>query len=384
MVKKITSAKFLIFFIVFINLLGYGILYPILPLYEKVFNTSPFLITAAVGAYPIAQFFAMPLLGFLSDRYGRRPVLLYSLLGSVVGFLFFAFANNIYILFIGRIIDGFSGGNVSTAQAYMADITPKEKRTEGMGIISGAISLGFVAGPIIGGLLGQYGVRVPSLFAALLALANFILTFLFLKETEKEETRISAHKLVPLKEIVRALREKRIGLALVLVMAISMAFSLHLPIFSFFTEKVFMMGAFGSGILLSYRAVISAVVQLFLVGPVTEKLGEIRLLKIVIPVMIAGLMIAGIFPHLALFILGSTLIELGGDFIGPVAMGMVSKWAKPSEQGEMMGIAASMGSLGRIVGPYLGGASFQLWGTGMPFYLGAAFMLAGFLTLFAL
>lgn len=157
MLKKLTSPKFLIFFIVFMSSVGYGILFPILALYEKAFNVGPFLIAAAMGAYPIAQFFAGSILGTLSDRFGRRPLLLFSLAGTVVAFLGFAFASNVWVLFIARLIDGISGGNISISQAYMADITSKKKRTEGMGLIAGANSLGFVLGPVIGGIFGQWG-----------------------------------------------------------------------------------------------------------------------------------------------------------------------------------------------------------------------------------
>jgi len=381
MFKKLTSPKFLIFTIVFVNLLGYGILYPILPLYEKLFNVGPFWVAAAIGAYPLAQFFAGPILGVLSDRYGRRPLLLFSLLGTIVSFLFFAFAKNVGILFIGRLIDGISGGNISIAQAYMADITPKEKRTEGMGVIAGALSLGFVVGPVIGGLLGQYGIRPPSLVAAAFALLGFLLAFFFLPETEKEETKKQALKLFVFKEIARALRVEKIGIALLLFFMVQTAWSLHLPIFSLFLDQRFSLGTFSAGFLLAYRGAVSAIVQLFLVGKAVNLLGEKRLLKIAVLVMVFGLLLTGETPSLVVLFLGLTLMELGGDFIGPVSMGMISKWAKPSEQGEILGIVTSLGSLGRMIGPYLGGAVFELWGASLPFFLGAGLMFLGWIAL---
>lgn len=384
MLKKFFPPKFLIFFIVFVNLIGYGILFPILPLYEKAFNVGPFLIAAAMGAYPIAQFFAGPILGVLSDRYGRRPLLLFSLLGTVMAFLGFAFAQNIYLLFLARLIDGISGGNVSIAQAYMADITSKEERTEGMGIISGAISLGFVVGPVIGGVFGQYGVRLPSLIAAVLAFVNLLLVFFFLPETEKEEVRRQAVKLVIFKEIYRALKIEKIGLALILFFLVQTAWSLHLPIFSLFLDQKFAAGTFLAGLLFAYRGTVSSVVQLFLVGRGVSLLGEVKLLRLSILVMIAGLLLTGLSSTWAILILGLTLMELGGDFIGPVTNGIISKWAKPQEQGEMMGIASSMGSLGRMVGPYMGGAAFETLGISMPFFLGALFMALGLIMLFVL
>jgi len=380
--KRFFSPKFLIFLIVFINLIGYGILFPILALYEKAFNVGPFLIAAAMGAYPIAQFFSGPILGALSDRFGRRPLLIFSLAGTVLAFLGFAYAQNILILFLARFIDGVSGGNVSISQAYMADITSKEERTEGMGIISGAISLGFVVGPVIGGLFGQFGVQLPSLIAALFAFINLILVIIFLPETEKEEVRQKAVKLVIFREIIRALKIEKIGLALLLFFAVQMTWSLHLPIFSLFLDQRFMVGTLIAGLLFAYRGIVSSFVQLFLVGRGVKLFGETNLLRLAIPVMIVGLLLTGLSTSWLILIIGLTLMELGGDFIGPVTNGIVSKWAKPEEQGEMMGIASSMGSLGRVFGPYLGGAVFQEFGTSMPFFLGAGLMGAGLMLLF--
>lgn len=375
------SPKFIIFFIVFVNLMGYGILFPLLPLYEAKMHVGPFVIAAVMGAYAIAQFFSAPILGILSDRYGRRPLLLFSLAGTVLSFVLFAFANNIWILFFARLLDGISGGNVSIAQAYMADITTKEERSKGMGQISGAISLGFMVGPVLGGVLGQYGVIVPSLAAAGIALTNFVLAIFFLKETEKEETKKRAMKLLPFKEIVRALRIEKVGICLVLFFLVQTAWSLHLPIFSLFLDKNFGIGTMFSGFLFAYRGVISSFVQLYLVGKVLKYFSEVKVLKIAIAVMVFGLLLTGMAPSVPILIIGLTFLELGGDFISPVTNGLISKSADQSEQGEIMGVAASMGSLGRIVGPYLGGASFEMIGSSSPFLIGAILMGLGMIVL---
>lgn len=344
-------------------------------------HVGPFVIASVMGTYAIAQFFSTPILGILSDRYGRRPLLLFSLTGTVIAFLMFGLANNIWILFIARLIDGISGGNVSIAQAYMADITSKEKRAEGMGLVSGAISLGFVVGPVIGGVLGQWGVMLPSFAAAGIAFLNLILALFFLPETEKEEIRQRALKLLPFREMMKAVKVERIGVLLVLFFLVQTAWSLHLPIFSLFLEKKFLEGTFIAGMLLAYRGVVSAIVQLFLVGRALRYLSYLRILRIAIVVMIIGLIITGVAPSLPVLILGLTIMELGGDFIGPIVMGEVSKSADPSEQGEIMGVTASMGSFGRIAGPYIGGASFEIMGVSSPFYLGAVLMGVGFLIL---
>lgn len=362
-------------------MLGYGILFPLLPLYEQKMNVGPFAISAVMGMYAVAQFFSAPILGILSDRHGRRPWLLFSLIGSFLSFVMFAYANNIWVLFFARLLDGISGGNIPIAQAYMADITPKEKRAEAMGLISGSMSLGFVIGPVIGGVLGQYGLAAPSLVAAFMALANFFLALLFLPETEKEEIRVKAMKLLPFKEIISALKIKDVGVLLVVFFLVQMAWSLHLPIFSLFLEKNLQLGTLWAGILMAYRGVVSSIVQLLLVGRALDMLGYLKLLRVSIAIMVIGLIITGVAPSIVVLILGLTLMELGGDFIGPVIMGRVSEEADPSEQGEIMGVVASMGSMGRMVGPYVGGASFELLGASSPFYLGAILMGIGMMLL---
>lgn len=382
--KKLTSPKFLIFLTVFMSLVGYGILFPVLALYEAKFNVGPFLIAAAMGGYPIAQFFAGPILGMLSDRFGRRPLLLFSLLGTFIAFLLFAYAGNIYIFLLARIIDGVSGGNVSIAQAYMADITTKEKRTEGMGIISGAISLGFVVGPVIGGILGQYGLIYPALAAAFLALVNLVLAFFFLPETEKEEMKEKAAKIFFIREIISHLRTEKIGLAMTLFFLVQMTWSLHLPIFSLFLEQKFAIGTLIGGFLFAYRGLVSTVVQLFLIKKGVALFGETKLLRLGIMVMILGLLITSFSPTVFILILGLTLMELGGDFVGPVTNGLVSEKAKPEEQGEVMGVMSSMGSLGRIFGPYVGGLVFQELGIAMPFLVGVFMMGLGLVMMFVL
>lgn len=380
--------KFIVFLIVLVNMMGYGILFPILPLYQEKLGAGAFAIAGVMGMFAVAQFFAGPILGILSDRQGRRPWMLFSLIGTFISFLMFAYAEDIWVLFFARLIDGISGGNIPIAQAYMADITPKEKRAEGMGVISGAMSLGFVIGPVVGGVLGQYGIEAPSLFGAFLALVNIILAFFFLKETEKEEVRARALKLLPFKEIVAALKIKEVGILLVVYFFQQLTWALHFPIFSLFLEKSLGIGTMMGGFLLAYRGAISSVVQLFLVGRVLGYFrlrqgfgGHVSILKITIAMMVIGLMITGAAPNIMILLIGLTVMELGGDFIGPVIMGEVSKRTPAYEQGEMMGVTASLSALGRTAGPYFGGASFEILGASSPFYWGAILMGVGLLIL---
>jgi multidrug resistance protein len=183
-----TSVSFLksplavIFLTVFIDLIGFGIVIPILPYYIEAFGGTPFEVGLLFAAYSVMQFIFAPIWGQLSDKYGRRPILFFSLLGTSLGFLILGLANTLLLVFAGRILSGIMGANISTAQAYIADVTTEENRAKGMGLIGAAFGLGFIFGPAIGGVLSQFGNHTPFYFAAILSLANAILLYFVLPE----------------------------------------------------------------------------------------------------------------------------------------------------------------------------------------------------------
>src|SRR5438309_3257923 len=181
--KFFTKPLLVIFITVLIDLIGFGIVIPVLPYYIEGFGATPFQLGLLVASYSIMQFIFSPVLGGMSDRYGRRPVLFFSLLGTSVGFLLVGLAGALWVIFAGRILDGITGGNISTAQAYIADVTTRKDRARGMGLIGAAFGLGFVLGPAIGGVLSRWGINVPFLFAGTLAFANTILLYFTLPET---------------------------------------------------------------------------------------------------------------------------------------------------------------------------------------------------------
>src|ERR671928_577563 len=178
------SPLLVIFITVFIDLVGFGIVIPVLPFYVEgtKFNASPRMVGLLFASYSIMQLLFTPVLGRLSDRYGRRPILFLSLLGTSVGFFILGFATTLWMLFLGRIIDGITGGNISTAQAYIADVTTPENRARGMGMIGAAFGLGFIFGPAIGGILSRWGIEVPFIFAAAMCFANAMLLYFTLPE----------------------------------------------------------------------------------------------------------------------------------------------------------------------------------------------------------
>src|SRR2546426_5976923 len=272
------SPLLVIFITVFIDLVGFGIVIPVLPFYAEgtKFGATPREVGLLFASYSVMQLIFAPVLGRLSDKYGRRPILLISLLGTSFGFLILGFATTLWMLFLGRIIDGISGGNISTAQAYIADVTTKEDRAKGMGLIGAAFGLGFVFGPAIGGILSRWGVNVPFLFAGGLAFANAILLYFTLPETVTPDhpARVSAASGRGWQQLVVALREPRLAYVLAIYFLGIVAFSMMTATFSLF--MMFRLGydAFHNGWVFAFVGVISAIVQGGLIGRLVKKFGE--------------------------------------------------------------------------------------------------------------
>ena len=214
------SPLVVIFTTVFIDLVGFGIVIPVLPYYTEGtrFNGTPRTVRLLFASYSIMQLIFSPVLGRLSDKHGRRPILLISIIGTGIGFLILGFATTLWMLFLGRILDGISGGNISTAQAYIADVTSKEDRAKGMGLLGAAFGLGFIFGPAIGGILSRWGIHVPFLFAAGLCFANAVLLYFTLPETVTPDhpARVSAAGGRGFGQLISSFKQPRLGFVLVI------------------------------------------------------------------------------------------------------------------------------------------------------------------------
>src|SRR3989475_9888278 len=272
------SPLLVIFITIFIDLVGFGIVIPVLPFYAEgtKFGATPREVGLLFASYSIMQLVFAPVLGRLSDKYGRRSVLLISLLGTSVGFLILGFATALWMLFLGRIIDGISGGNISTAQAYIADVTTKENRAKGMGLIGAAFGLGFVFGPAIGGILSRWGINIPFLFAGGLAFANAILLYFALPETVTADhpSRASAAAGRGWRQLLESLRNPRLGFVLTIYFLSIVAFSIMTATFSLF--MMFRLGydAFHNGWVFAFVGIISAIIQGGLIGKLVKRFGE--------------------------------------------------------------------------------------------------------------
>ncbi|MDT4897572.1 MAG: transporter, family, tetracycline resistance protein [Acidobacteriota bacterium] len=353
------SPLFVIFITVFIDLIGFGIVIPVLPFYVEgtKFNASPSTVGLLFASYSIMQLIFTPILGRLSDRYGRRPILLVSLIGTGVGFLILGFATTLWMLFAGRIIDGISGGNISTAQAYIADITTPENRAKGMGLIGAAFGLGFVFGPAIGGVLSRWGINVPFLFAAGLAFANALLLYFVLPETVTPDHPARASAATGRwSQLARALKQSRLAFILLIYFLFVVAFSIMTTTFGLFTMYRFGYDAHDTGWLFVFVGVIGAIIQGGLIGRLVKRFGELPLV-VVGALLFAASLFAIPFtgPRTGLL----TLLAVGGTFaVGnslstPALTGLASKSVGRGEQGGVLGVTQSVASLSRTIGPLI-------------------------------
>jgi DHA1 family tetracycline resistance protein-like MFS transporter len=360
------SPLLVIFITVFIDLVGFGIVIPVLPYYAEGtrFGATPREVGLLFASYSVMQLVFSPVLGRLSDKHGRRPILLISLLGTCFGFLILGFATTLWMLFIGRIIDGISGGNISTAQAYIADITTPENRAKGMGLIGAAFGLGFVFGPAIGGILSRWGINIPFLFAGGLAFANAILLYFTLPETVTPDhpARVSAASGRGWKQVLEALRQTRLAFVLTIYFLSIVAFSIMTTSFSLF--MMFRLGydAWHNGWIFAFVGIVSAIIQGGLIGKAVKRFGE--------PVLIiTGLLLFSISLILSPFVGPATgvigilsicaLSAIGNAFSGPSLTSLASKSASAGEQGVVLGVTQSVASLARAVGPSI--AAFMIY-----------------------
>ncbi len=355
------SPLVVIFTTVFIDLVGFGIVIPVLPFYAEGtrFNATPRTVGLLFASYSIMQLIFSPILGRLSDKHGRRPVLLISIIGTGIGFLILGFATTLWMLFVGRILDGITGGNISTAQAYIADVTTKEERAKGMGLLGAAFGLGFIFGPAIGGILSQWGVAVPFLFAAGLCFANATLLYFTLPETVTADhpARTLAAGGRGLSQLIESLSQPRLGFVLIIYFMFIVAFSIMTTTFSLYTMFRFGYDAKHNGYLFAYVGIIAVIIQGGLIGRLVKRFGELPLV-IVGALFFAGSLFAVPFVGpkvggLLALLIGGGIFSAGNSLATPSLTSLASKSVGRGEQGSVLGVTQSVASLARAVGPAL-------------------------------
>jgi DHA1 family tetracycline resistance protein-like MFS transporter len=361
----------IIFLTIFVNLVGFGIIVPLLPFYAERFSASPIVIGMLFGVFSLCQLVASPVLGDLSDRYGRRPVLIFSLAGTVVSFVMLAMAQSVAMLFAARIVDGLSGGNISTARAYVADITEPKDRARAYGLIGAAFGLGFVFGPALTGVLSRISVTTPIWAAAGITLVATAMAWLWLPETVH---RASAGTGMPFRNLNIMLRRPGLRRILAIDFIYWFAFAVFQTTFSLFAARRFGFDASRTGYFLAAFGILGAIIQGGFIRPIVARTGDKSAFLIGLVFGAVGLVAASLAHSVLLFALSLIPLAFGIGFGHPTMASLVSRAARGDEQGRVQGAASAMESLGRTIGPLWGSASLQRYGESSP-YLSAAGLL---------
>lgn len=432
-VKKILP----VFIIVLVDLLGLTIIIPLLPLYAASFGAGPFVIGVLAASYPLMQFIGAPLLGRLSDRYGRKPILVISQIGTFAGFLLLGVANTLWLIFIARIVDGISGANIATAQAAISDVTTEKTRTQGLGLIGAAFGLGFIIGPVIAFVsLAATGnnYHAPAFVAAGFSLISILLTTFWFEETLPQDRRGRARdeNAFSLKRVAAAVTHPAVGILLLLIFAQQIAFGGFEQLLSLFTLNRLGLNASGNAIIFVFVGVIVVTVQGALIGRWSRQYGDRKLVYAGLALLAVGLMLTGFTPRQAVpwydraeletelteqrqqgALPGETLptreiaigipeahntgwlglgwilvamvpVSVGGGILQPAINSLITKRVDAHEVGSMLGVSTALLSGANALAPLLGGALFDAlgatapfvaWGLLMAFLLGAALRL---------
>jgi len=364
------ASRAVLFLTVFIHLLGFGIIIPLLPYYAETYGARALVIGLLTTSFSFCQFLFAPVWGRLSDRVGRRPVLIGSLLVTGGSYLVYAAAHSLALLFVSRMLAGVAGAVLSTAQAYVADTTTAEDRTKGMGLIGAAFGMGFIFGPALGGILSRWGFAAPAYASAALALAAAAFAFVRLGESLPPELRRRATRRAhPLAALGETLSRPRVGLVLVLFFTATLCFSGMEAILALFTQHYFAWGPHQIGYLFAYVGVIGALMQAGIVGVLARRFGERILVLAGMALMGASFVGAGLAPPLAPFLVVMAGIAIASGMLTPALSGLISLATPADEQGGVLGVYQSLGSLARATGPFLGGLAFDIVSPGAPLWM---------------
>jgi DHA1 family tetracycline resistance protein-like MFS transporter len=361
-----------IFLTIFVNLIGFGIIVPLLPFYAATFGASPLTIGLLFAVFSLCQLVAAPVLGDLSDRHGRRPVLILSLLGTVVSFVMLAMADSLEMLFAARVVDGLSGGNISTARAYVADVTEPQDRSRAYGLIGAAFGLGFIFGPAISGALAHVSYTAPIWAAAGITLVAAITAWRWLPETAH---RSPAGTGLPFRHLAAMLARPGLRRVLAIDFAYWFAFAVFQTTFALFAARRFGFDAPQAGYFLAGFAVLGAIVQGVLIRPAVARFGDKETFMAGVVCAAAGLVGAALTHSVMLFAASLLPLAVGIGFGHPTISSLVSRAARGGEQGRVQGAASALESLGRTIGPVWGSASLQRYGEAMPYVSAAGLLL---------
>ena len=364
-----------LFLIVFVDLVGFGLVIPLLPFYAVRFAASSQEVTALVAVYSLVQLVTAPLWGRLSDRVGRRPVLLASLAASALAYLWLGSATGLWMLFAARAFAGACAGNIAAAQAYIADVTGPEERARGMGLIGAAFGLGFMIGPAIGGALAgtdplTADLETPAWVAAGLSLLSLLGVAVLLRESLPADRRDPAPSRGRIGAVMGVLRRPVLSRLIVIFFLVILAVAGMQSVFAIWAMPQFGWGPRQVGYVFAYLGLISAILQGGLIGRLTRRFGEERLLLCGLTLIAGGLLALPFAHDMPILAPALTGLALGMGLMQPSLNSLISRQAGEEEQGEVMGVTQSVGSLSRVLGPFAAGFSFAALGRDSPYFLG--------------
>jgi len=410
-----------IFVIVLIDLLGLTIIIPLMPIYAATFGASAFLIGLLGATYPAMQFIGAPFLGRLSDRFGRKPILMVSQLGTLIGFLVLGFSSALWMLFLARIIDGLSGANISTAQAAISDSTTEKTRTQGLGLIGAAFGLGFILGPIIAFVsltLSGNNYQIPAFVAAFFSLVSILLTLFWFDETLPKEVRDHPQRKPALtfSAMLKALQNPAVGLLLVLMFTQQIAFGGFEQLLALFTLNRLGFNASHNSIIFVYVGILVVAIQGYFIGKWSRKYGDKKLVYVGLLALSVGLILTSLTPReplpsyskaalltqlnsnpnfrthenpttqnlaisvpdennkgfigLVWLMIAMIPTAIGGGILQPSINSLLTQRVGKDEIGGTLGISAAFLSASNAIAPLVGGSLFQAWGSSAPFLLG--------------
>ncbi len=368
-----------IFLTVFVDLVGFGIIIPLSPFLARKFGASAFEIGLLMAAYSGMQFIFSPFWGGWSDRLGRRPILLMSIGATALAHLMFYFSTTLWMLFLARALAGLFSANISTASAFIADVTDAKDRSKNMGLIGAAFGLGFVLGPALGGVFARVGDNFPALLAAIISGCNFVAAYFFLPESLAPENRRRRERKSRIKNIVENIRRPIIGtlLSSQFIMGFAMA-SMEATLFLFVSDR-FSWSMEKASYGFAYVGICIAITQGYLVRKLLPAIGEKKLLIFGLALFAASFLLMGLSTQVWILAIAMTMLAVGNGLISPSLTGSLSLLSSPKEQGEILGVNQSLSALARIFGPPVGGYFYAQISITSPFYFSATVSFFGLL-----
>jgi len=366
---------------IFVDLTGFGMIIPLLPFIVTVFQAGPAALGILVTSFSLMQFISSPILGRVSDKVGRRPVLLFSILTSAASFILFALADSFLLLLFSRIVAGLAT-EAAAAQAYIADITSEKERAKGMGRVGAAVGAGFIIGPAIGGFLSVYGYSAPGYAAAALALLNFLFVFFFLPESivnkQREMLDGGKSKGSYLQRMLSALTKPLMGSIYAILFILTLAFSTIPVIIPLLGIAFYNFGSIEMSYVFIYIGLIQIALQGFLISRLAKNVGEEKLIAFSPLIMTLGIFVMPLISNIAIFLVSLGVLAFGNGIMQTAVPSFISKRTPENEQGGTLGVAQSLSSIARVPAPAIGGVTIEFAGLAAPFLLSAALLTVAF------